>query len=1289
MKNKLNKLTSMFLSILILIATCICPTVVSAAETTTDLGETKVLHFQANNKGPLAQRDTLIEGETYVFSFSLSNGLGFKVDLFDNNSRNKAKGATATQISATDKGKYTEYVYEVLVPDIFSGDATSGFAFVGIEFNTKITDGYFFNASLYNKSDASKTEIFENGDFSSGYLNYWCWRWNRTTLNADNVASGTYDHSDGSVFLEVVSFEDTPMYEEVSEPEPEPEPTTPKMLHITSNHTGPLGSRIAVTAGETYIFKFGISNTLNFNVVMHDNDTRNKNLNATATLKNSEGKGGYTYYEYEVTVPSTYEKSYAILGITFNGTAPYEGYFFDASAYKTSDTEKKELFGNGIFADGTLNNWVWKYHNFGSNNLTSETFTEDNKQVTVEVVEFDETLMPDTTPEPEPEPEPNDPAIPNMLHITSNHTGPLGSQIDSTAGETYTFKFGLSNNLDFNVVLHDRDSRSTNLNAIVEPINSENKGRYTYYEYEVTVPSTYVKDTVVLGITFKGTAPYDGYFFDASAYKTTDTEKKELFGNGVFADGTLNKWVWKYHNFGSNNLTSETFTEDKKQVTVEVIDFDESKMLGEKQMMLLDDARTTSNELFVLETQSLQANVEYTLSFDYKFESGALNKTLYYYVCGGTNDPGSLQTVSKQFFSTRTENENLFTTISNNGRNFVCTFTLTQEQVDSCNHFYAGFKFLTLNTKTKLYFANMTLYETNDTDKTNLFLNDEYATKVMNWYSHWGRSNQGYDVFGRSNIEFTARYLPYDASLFESPTDIHYGDTELDGDIDILDLVTVDEIIDAGSEYIPNVDVNNSGAVNQYDINAIKRHMIGTQPIEWTQKGHGLMEGANLSGGADEEAEELRNQILSATDSLKQGTGWLNKTVYVAEDGNDSLLNPGTSKDNPITINKLSSITLRSGDLVLFKRGDTFRLSEEIRPVDGVSYGAYGEGDKPKLLGSLKNYANESWTTDDNIIWKVYLGTSEAAQVVFNDGEWVGYLKPTLDEVVNDGDFYYDTTEMVLYLYLNQINPAKYFDSIEIATTMRAFNKHGDTETNDNNFQNLCFKYFTFGAMNLSFTDNVQITNCEMGWLGGKLKSNGTRYGNAIQLWRHSNNTTVSNNYIYQVFDAAITFQGSHDNDYTNLTFNDNLIEYCSMNFEFWGNSKNEATDTSADYYTTMYNIAFEDNILRFGGYGYAGMQRTTQENQAMVLCWNTEYNEDQIQDFTIKNNIFDTATCYFYYGTPTFEYVDISSNTYYQGSGSNLPVVKGQKYYCDDITAFEAAVKAVDANPTKVEWVN
>ena len=503
-------------------------------------------------------------------------------------------------------------------------------------------------------------------------------------------------------------------------------------------------------------------------------------------------------------------------------------------------------------------------------------------------------------------------------------------------------------------------------------------------------------------------------------------------------------------------------------------------------------------------------------------------------------------------------------------------------------------------------------------------MSDEYETGVSNWYSHWGSSSKK-DIFTRSNIEFTAKYLPYNADLFESPMDIHYGDNDLDGRINILDLVRADEAVNNGSDYTTNLDADVNGKLEENDVDTVKKHLIGLATIEWVEKGHGIMEGASLSGGADNEANALRNQIASAADTLTKASS-TNKIYYVAEDGKDS--NDGKSESKPITVNKVNSLSLRSGDLVLFKRGDTFRLREIITPVNGVGYGAYGTGAKPKLLGSLKNYANQDlWTTTNNRLWKLSLDVEEATQIIFDEGKYVGFMKDSLEQVNFNGDFYYDASAKVLYLYLNQINPGKHFESIEIATTNRAFNRYGNVNDKSINikFENLDIRYFALFGMNLYFTENVSITNCEFGFIGGGYTGSGSRYGNGIQLWRHANNTTVSNNYIYQVFDAAITFQGSTNNDYTNLTFKNNLIEYCSMNFEFWGSDDSDKTDTSPDPDATMHNIAFENNIVRFGGYGFGGMQRKTQLNQAFVLAWNNKYESGQIKNFTIKNNIFDT----------------------------------------------------------------
>jgi hypothetical protein len=377
---------------------------------------------------------------------------------------------------------------------------------------------------------------------------------------------------------------------------------SPKMVKITSDHTGPFGAQVASTAGETYTFKFGLSDTVDFDVVMYDKDSRHTNLNAVATLKNSEDKGGYTLYEYEVVVPDTYNKSAVTIGLKFKGNAPYECYFFDASCYKTSDASKTELLANGTFISGYLNTWTWKYHNFGStDNKTEDTFTEDNKETTVKVIEFNESLMPTDYSK-------------KMLKINSaGHKGVFGTQIDSVAGESYTFKFGISNGVDFDVVMFDKDARYQNLNATATLKNSEDKGGYTLYEYEVVVPTSYTKSIVIIGLYFNETTNFECYFFDASCYKTSDASKTELILNGNFAEGYLNGWLWKYTTFGSTtNLTEKTFTEDSKQITVKVVYFDEALMPDTSPKMLYFK---TNNKGPINQRIEVKAGATYVLTF--------------------------------------------------------------------------------------------------------------------------------------------------------------------------------------------------------------------------------------------------------------------------------------------------------------------------------------------------------------------------------------------------------------------------------------------------------------------------------------------------------------------------------------------------------------------------------------------------------------------------------------------------------------------------------------------------
>ncbi len=91
---------------------------------------------------------------------------------------------------------------------------------------------------------------------------------------------------------------------------------------------------------------------------------------------------------------------------------------------------------------------------------------------------------------------------------------------------------------------------------------------------------------------------------------------------------------------------------------------------------------------------------------------------------------------------------------------------------------------------------------------------------------------------------------------------------------------------------------------------------------------------------------------------------------YVSETGRDDT--PGnTAEQTWRTVRKVNAAPIAPGDMVLFQRGNSWR--EQLRPHRGnasavVTYGAYGEGPKPALLGSIElNHPNDWQETSPNL----------------------------------------------------------------------------------------------------------------------------------------------------------------------------------------------------------------------------------------------------------------------------------------------------------------------------------
>lgn len=436
-----------------------------------------------------------------------------------------------------------------------------------------------------------------------------------------------------------------------------------------------------------------------------------------------------------------------------------------------------------------------------------------------------------------------------------------------------------------------------------------------------------------------------------------------------------------------------------------------------------------------------------------------------------------------------------------------------------------------------------------------------------------------------------------------------------------------------------------------------------------------------VSSGAEEKAAELKNKIAGYPDSFKGNR----RIYYVSESGR--LGNNGFSPEKPLMFSELCRTHLRSGDTVLFERNSVFRVGEPLYLCGGVNYGAYGSGEKPALLGSLRNYAAEKlWSVspENENIWILSLNAPAAGAVMFDNDSYMGIRRYGTAELNENGDYYHDATNGIFYLYSAEGNPGKRFSDIEIGTTEELVFAQN---VNDIGFENIRLRYASIFGMNCGGNRGMRIAGCDISYIGGHTFKNEIRYGNGIQFWLRGEDISVSNCRISQIYDAALTFQGcGAENAYfDNIRFEHNLIEYCSMNFEYWAGS-----GSGRD--CRISNIAFSGNTVRLGGCGWGGLQRPDKGNQALVLGWNRHY--ESFENFVISGNIFDCAEGNLIFAlSPTGQSgLSVFGNSYYQRKSAGInpftEILRKSGIAASDRDGLLRAVLLFDSAPNNVVWV-
>jgi len=434
-------------------------------------------------------------------------------------------------------------------------------------------------------------------------------------------------------------------------------------------------------------------------------------------------------------------------------------------------------------------------------------------------------------------------------------------------------------------------------------------------------------------------------------------------------------------------------------------------------------------------------------------------------------------------------------------------------------------------------------------------------------------------------------------------------------------------------------------------------------------------------GGQNEKAVDFRNNILNTknTEELYDIKG---KKYYISK--NMSL------SDIPTDLQK--------GDAVLFERGGLWRLGNNppIVVPEGVIFGSYGEGDKPKFYGSTRNYADNSiWEKRDGNINFIHLGGGNVGIIVFNDEAALGVKKWTLDEVTQNYDFYFDPENGDLYFYYDGDLEAD-FDSIEIGQRGDILEVHSFAVAD-----NLCVRYTgSHGIAIPGGSHDFAVTNCEVGILGGSQQFKQVRFGNGIEMQLGVKNAIIKNNWVYQCYDAGITFQSwssaKMDTFYEDIDISDNLIEYNYYGLEFF-----TTMEEVSGLRSTLINISVKNNFFRFSGYVWSYEQRPDHWMNAHIRCGQDNFFRET-ENFTFEDNIFDCSRANIvFWWWHSIEHsvsrpyphpgVSAKNNSYYQAP---MPDKRCMTFHdsipalAEDVVALERGVKIFDSAPKEIVWV-
>jgi hypothetical protein len=165
-------------------------------------------------------------------------------------------------------------------------------------------------------------------------------------------------------------------------------------------------------------------------------------------------------------------------------------------------------------------------------------------------------------------------------------------------------------------------------------------------------------------------------------------------------------------------------------------------------------------------------------------------------------------------------------------------------------------------------------------------------------------------------------------------------------------------------------------------------------------------------------------------------------TYYISTSHGNDLTGHGTSENSAWrTISRAGRNRFLPGDTILFKSGDTWREPLIIRSSGAagkfITYGSYGKGDKPRILGSIrvtnwKVYRGNIWISTESFK-DPYAGGTSGSEIFFveKDGTVNWGHKKKSGVVACSSEYDWTWSSGHIYIYA-KANPASQYSSVEI-----------------------------------------------------------------------------------------------------------------------------------------------------------------------------------------------------------------------------------------------------------------